>query len=803
MWPFSNITEKIQDGVRWAFEAIYPTINSFWNMLYGVNMNPFEMPNGLTTLFMSLSIIFIILFGVSHLLKNVGAYTQKRMMKKTIIILWSIGMVILLWNLMKTNEKEVTFNMGLVYFRQDVSPEDSNINVTTESLWYAGITWDNAYAKDPFSDVVAGGWNDKSRTNITISPFHAFGVRWSIKYTPNFALAVWVLPMQVGYNDVAKPGVYFNQADMLGKSLPNGVQKGTSICPTPASNAIADSADPATATKSWLSAFGSLLPSENTNIRYIEGKKMTSTDNGYKWVACIEKITPYRKDIIFSNEATGKGKTVNFEVVPMYYPLVLLGQYANVDISSNIDTLTQDFLFATDNSSNTGSGSTAPTDADKQKNEGFVALYDKLNALGALDRGNTSTTFNVDKLTSVVNFNAGKGWDEFAVDGLITEVTTKLNSIKTNLEAIKTNQAHLAGLVGKTDNASQALEKSYRDSITKNKQEMLNTYSSITGTNNNLIEIFKGYLGSTPTYQKLQNSSVETLEPEISSMISGITNSKNLFYTDTELKFQELYKEFKTFATTNNISSIANAKNPSDFFIALENEKAVHWQNLFSGNEIILKILCTDKTGETLKKLNISLKSAGVPELTENVVNCSAGVGGTIVDKERLQEVLDKIVSVQYNKDKVTSVNLISYYGKILTNSKDNKQIGRINDIKYDVNSTLPTKIGNYTLVSPLYYYKKLITQDYSGLPTFINLKNIEGKVYMPEGVYDLKIGGVKSWYKDLDAVNGDKFGNDMSVFGIPLLASILFILIFLANVVLLLGAFVFIISYFIILIKD
>lgn len=749
---------------------------------------------------MILSIIFIILFWVAHLLKNVGSYTQKRMIKKTLIILLSIGLVLLLGNFMKTNEKEVTFNMWLVYFRQDVTPEDTNLNVTTDSLWYAWVTSDNAYSKDPFSDVTSNAANDKSRTNITISPFHAFGIRWSIKYTPNFALAVWVLPMQVMYNDVVKQWIYFSQSDMMGKSLPSGIAKNTNICPSTITAATESSEGTGSTVKSWLATFGNLLSAQDNNVRYTEWKKITSSDNGYKGVACVEKVTPYRKDIIFLNEATGNGKTINFEVVPMYYPLVLLAQYGNVDTSNQLEALTQDFLFATESS--TGSGSTAPSDADKQKNEGFVALYNKLNAIGVFDNGNTSNTFNLDKLTLVSKFNNGK-WDEFAVDGIVTEVTTKLNSVKNNLEAIKTNQTRLQALSGKTDAASQALAKTYQDAIAKNKKEMLDTYASITGANNNLVEVFKGYLGQTPTQQKLSNASAETLEPEISAMISGITNAKNLFYTDTEIKFQAIYKEFKEFAKTNNIASIANASNPSDFIVALGNEKTIHWQNLFSWNDIILKILCSDKSWDTLRKTNIALKAAGIPELTDNVINCSAWVWGTIVDKEKLLDVLDKIVTVQYKKDQITSVNLISYYGKILTNSKDNKQIGRISDIKYDANSTLPTKIGNYTLVSPLYYYKKLISQDYSGLPTFINLKNIEWKVYMPEGVYDLKIGGVKSWYKDLDSLNGDKFGNDMSVFGIPLLSSLLFVILFLANVVLLFWAFVFVLSYFIILIKD
>lgn len=780
MFPFWNIAEKIQDWVRGAFEAIYPTINDFWNMLYGTKINPFETPNGLATLFMSLSIIFIILFGVTHLLRNVGAYTQKRMIKKTFIILLSILSVILMWNLVKADEKEVTFNLSLVYFRWDVSPDESNLNVTSESLWYAWVTVDNAFSQDPFADEVLAWAGSNGRSNITFSPFHALWIRWSIKYTPQFALAVWVLPKQVGFNDIGKSGVYFSQSDMIGKTLPSGVSKWTSICPSPVK----------WDEKSWTAAFGTLLPDE-TNIRFVEGKKLTNNDTGYKGIGCLEKITPYRKDLIFLNEASGK-KTIDFEVVPMYYPLILLAQYGNFDIAKQQDVLMQDFLFATEVSDS----SETATEADKEKNQKFGELYDKLSAIGAFDSGN-NVGFNVWKLSSVNKFNQWKTEDIFSVDLLITEVNSKLNAIKTNIEQINQNEASLERADSST---SPAVIEAYKKAIDNARQTMVDTYNTLNDPKNNLIDIFKGYLGNIITVNRMKTASAASLEPELTAMINGIENSKNLFYSDKELKFQEIYKEFIQFGVDYKVDAFANVKSADDLFRAIDNEKDVYGKNLFSGTEIITKLICHDE--ETKKKMNIALKSAGAAEITDEVVKCTGG-NWVVVDKEKLAGVLDSIVSVQYKKDKLTSVNLISYYGKILKGSLDNKKIGRINDIQYDANSTLPTKIGNYTLVSPLHYYKKLIDWDYSGLPTFINLKNIDGKVYMPEWVYDLKIGGVKSWYKDLDAVNGEKFGNDMSVFGIPLLSSILFVALFILNTFLLLWAFIFILSYFVILIKD
>ena len=787
MNPFGWIIDKISDWVRWAFEGVYPVINDFWNMLYSTALNPFETPNGFTNLLMVLALGFIILFGFAHLIKNMGQYTQKRMLKKVLVIVFAMIGIVLMSRLVTNDEKEITFNTSLIYVKSDVSinPSDKNPNITVDSLGYTTISTNSAFSEDPFSEgstVLSA--DNKKRTSVLFFPSQSFGIKNSVKYTPNFALAVGIHPISVTYGNVGKSGVFLSQHDILGKTLPQGITTSTNICP----GGIASDKDGAADKGTAYSTFGKLLDLENKDNRVQESKKILDSANGYKAVGCVENATAYRKDIIFHNEAETNKKASHYEVVSFYYPLALLANLGNIDISADIQSYKSDFLFGAE--AKTGEETTAASQAspeEKARNELYANILKEIEATGYLNKDEAGLA---DKLSLVSKFNVEKKEaNVFNTKNLATHITGQLNLIAENLKKIASYETAIK------QNSPGTNVSQLQAEIKKLEAQNESIYTPLTTKTNHLLSVFS--LGDALSLAAFKEASTETKAIKISSMMTGLSTNAEVF-SDKEKRLIDLYNKVLDFASKyKEANSIVGNKTFDDVMGNFLSKQSTYGKNLLSGGDMVLKLFCSND--ENLKKINTALKNIGASEVTDEVVKCSGGTG-TIVDKDKLIDIFNSVVSLQNKKDTLSYVNLVTYYGRIFKSS-DNSKLGTIVDTKYE--DTLPVKIGNFTLVSPLYYYNKLINDDISGIPPFVNLKNIEGKVYMPEGVYDLKIGGIKSWYKDLDDEKGAEYANPLTVFNIPLLGTIIVAGLFLLNLTFIAGGFMFVISLFLTLIKD
>lgn len=806
-WVFDGIGDSIKDWLQNWFEKINPVTNDVYNTLYWITLNPFDMPNSITAMLTTLTVVAIITYWVFYLLQNVSEFNQKKTAKKSWLIIIFVLLTIWLGSLFYDDNKETTFNLHLVYKKTAWTTAQN----TVQNMGYSAISAWTAFSEDPFGN--SAGW--ASRTTVVFTPSDAtawFDIKGSVKYN-GLSMVVWVNPLIGKYGDIIDGKTYISQHDIYLSKTPKAVDAWLDLCP-----------------QSWsggsvgLSTFSEMVNTED-DTRLANFKKVATVgENGiwYKLVQCVgsgEKS--YKKDLVFLNEGVSEGwngtsvKRNVFVVIPYYYPLDILNWYTiHNGWDTSLSSANDDFVMKP--SVTTWSWSQYTQD-EKKRNEKymeFVARFKAnwINKSDFTDGGKwVLDWFNLDKFTEIKGFNITSSWakdkESYDENPYLTDIVRVSNDILSTLNPTLEKEAQIANKVKNTAiTDTWALEEiaNWRLLLDWLKTKAETQYADIMSDSKNRLKVFDSIQPS-PALSEFKNLSTSERLVKIQYLKWAVEDmqSNASFYNKKEQTLRDIMTDLAKFQKEDKTGTVKIIPQGSaEIRQSLTNFFLAGWElgkSLEDADGFLLKHICWDNK-DKIKTVNNNLKNFWIETIEKSIVDCETWVKWTIVDKSKLVGILNQVVSRQYKKDKIADVNLMLYYGKVV-NSSEKQAFWDYTSTSYDDSKIVPVKIGSYTFVSPLYYYKKLLSWDFKGLPIFLNLKPIGGKVYMPDAVYDMKIGSPVSWYKDLDWIHGEEYSEDLSV-GVPTVWNILVSLLFLLNIWLFIGAFVYIITLFIILLK-
>jgi len=801
--PFDGVQDSIKDWLQTWFEKINPITNDFYNTMYWIKINPFDIPNSITAILTSLSILIIIVFWIWFLFQKISQYNQKQTAKKSALIIIFIMITLWIGSLFYDNNKEVTFNLHLIYKKSD------NRNNTIDNMGYKDISVWNAFSEDPFKTAQEQDWW-VWRTSIWFDVYDQLKIKWNLKYTGittswwnGLNLAVWVNPLIWKYADIVDKTTYLSQHDIYLSKNSKAVDSAIDICP--------QWLETWTGWSNWMSTFVEMLSWED-GWRVLIFKNMLKEDSWYKLTQCLNNW--YRKDLIFKNAGdtvawdwNKVGKDV-YAIIPMYYPLDILNEYTlhNWTAEWQVD----DFILKP--TIQTWNGGASISEDEKLRNTKYIDFEKKLKKIGLEPTDFTTWNkpnikgFDIEKFSIINTYNTSmknnlKIYDENAyIDDVLLVASGAYN--KANDVENYTSKINLKEISLKNSTNTGALDELEKDKISLEQTilDLDNEYSKLVSDNSNQLKVFS-ILSLSPSLAEFKWMTSREKFNKLSTIKDSIVLIKNnkWFYTENENKLKELLYQIKEFEDLDKTKSIKFFLWTTDlyqvlwtFFTSWE----VFWKNLESADNYILQHICTDKK---IDKINDKLTIMWVEVIWKEIIDCSAWTKGTIVDKSSLVWIFNKVIAYQYKKDKLKEVNLMTYYGKIV-NKTEQKAFWALYQSDYD--STQPINIWNYTLISPLYYYKKLLDGDFNWLPTFLNLKDIWGKVYLQDKVYDMKLWSPMSWYKDLDGIHGDEYTDYLNLW-IPVVNNILVNLVLLINICLFALSYLYIITMFVILLKS
>jgi len=210
-WMFWWVIDSIKSWLQNWLEVLYPEMNEFKWALFWTSINPFDLPNGIVNILTYLFVLIIIVTWISYLVLNISNFSQKKTAKKAFLIILAVVLTIFSWSLFTTDEDDIIFNLSLVYKKAD------NINTQLSDLWYAWISaWQN-FSNNPYNPLSENTASDM-RTNISFNVNEQLWktnewwnyFKWSMKYTPDFKMAVWVNPLLWVYKKIVNNNIYLN-----------------------------------------------------------------------------------------------------------------------------------------------------------------------------------------------------------------------------------------------------------------------------------------------------------------------------------------------------------------------------------------------------------------------------------------------------------------------------------------------------------------------------------------------------------------------------------------------------------------
>jgi len=819
-----NIKESLNNAFQSMQESINPQFNNLNDILFGMHINPFETSMTLFTFIWLVIIFFGVIAWIVHILSNLDKYNSKTTIKKTFLII--IFAILGIWLILKSpwNDNYIPMDFSLIYIK---NPDDVTGNTTVDkpSTWYTGeaVKW-------IYSSPLASDWTEYLTIGLesifwedpndipNLNPIYK-----SEDYPQYKKYLLWMNWMEGRYKDMWITNSYISNLDLYDINLSKS-DKDSWI--DKLSNSDFNS------TSFWIfidiiknnedkKRLWNIISDEKFNI----DKPITYKAENYKFVSTKKDWA--RLDIILQTTNTD-GET-KYLLLPYYDFVSILTQW-------NYDNYPGIKAFLAEDNTNKEKTKNIPKDVKLTYKYLVRELYKLFPWLRDFEDNKTDTytldvydpkesdpltSINVDRLQYLVDFNVAYWKPEIYTEKYVVEdvknrlkeiskylATQQSNLKEYSLKKEKIDPSKRIYVEKKLDEMQDKINAKYGELWSKLIKDKTNNVSKIYAVNLQDIALTKLsfemlWNGDRAEQNRKQRSHITLLETVLSDWEAVLTDKeKNTF---------KLLKKIKNIDNRVPSIKLENKNHLIGYTLQAVAQHKKDFEIVWGADKLILEYICNEEEPGEFQDKFLELKSRLAIDMdVKEIFDCSANNWKWIIlDKEKFKEFWNKIINAYKARDLVKKVQIIPYLAKIST---ADSQV--VNDLIYafwkdNISATSDNAFlskvllfWKYKFISPFLYYKYLINDNIDKIPwIFINLKDIKWKVNVPDWTYDLKLGSRKSWYKELDIVNWNKYTK--TVWLIPTTADILLLILFLLNQWLIIWVFIFLLSTYLILLKK
>lgn len=795
---FDKIWESINNWFRYMTEIVYPAQNQLDTIMWSIPYDPFSVFLWLFFIWAIIYTIFIIATWIQFILSNLNDLSNKQTLKKSILII--VFVLLWIWLTLKVNSLNVykPFNLNLAYIM--------NWEVWDDEIIDSNKAYENYTRNSEYNSNEIFWENKEFKKYITFNVKDAFDPNWTWKISylyrnedeENYKeFLVWIYPVYVWYKDISISKWFLSNLDLyniertneaVDVSFPNWKFDSTNFI---------QYLDLIYPNREDISKIDILPSPEELALKNNADKYITylKDEYSYAWQYTSQEY-PYKIDIILKNE---NDDGVKYIVLPYYNVLNFLNEEI-LTSESWIDAL----MFKDIEEINTDINQLLKFEYNsiysKIKNN-FPELLNEdiykstINYVTSNDRNTTSwlsiSWVNEDKINFIVAYNKYYNNNLYDINIIATDTKEKIDNTLWELDVyLSQYNSYISTKNSLPENLTTAqiqwIQK-IESELEKQKQKIYDKYNELLQTSIDwkvatTINVLRALEAQTlyPSYNEFIDIGWDDIENKITEqkrilrILSNHLKSQNGYFSNNEEVLIDILKDINTLQT----------KLPEGYEIQNNNNIVLYtifafaWQQeTFKYSEVsdklLLRAFCKDwkKIENTFSKLNKLWV-----EIDENILNCELdNWTWEIINDEKLKELLIDAIRIDIKKEVLNKeVNLISYLWGIAESNKlvNNIFTTGIKDSE-ESNKFLTSKIDfwKYSLISPLVYYKTLIDWELNNIPwIFINLLDIEWKVYTEKWVYNMKIWDKSSWYKDLDPVNWSKYSNPLTILWIPFL---------------------------------
>lgn len=823
----------IKESIINFFQAQSEKVNvmnlNFDNLLYWIGVNPFEPSTSLFILIWIFITFIWILIWIVHIFDNLKNYNTTKTIKKTFLLLLFVLLNIYVLLNIPWLQKYTFIDMSLIYTKSNTVLSDSDVFQNDKTSWTMNETWYKSEVLKPsFSNPFWTDWQDYIYINI-YNLFKDEQERLNPKYKSDEEIykkyIVWINNINGKYRDISINNGYLSNLDLYWIDISN-------------SNL------PVTSFSSWFWNFidniKDNIKEDDENKKNIINKKYFDLNqpiyyNGEKYFYVSDfQASKFRRDIVLVNEKVEDWNSIKKYIILPYYDLaaILTNWVMQKDIK---------FFLSNNNKKKVNWNSDIPKDLKLSykylyqkvvkefptlvKNTSETEDYYTLNNFNPTDN-NPFSEINIDRLQYFITYNKAYNNDKYDTNLLLKNSNAELSQIYSNLITLENNYKVFDKLkikntpenFKKLSQANKELQDlrdkinlEYKNLWNKNikwgiianvsKIYALNLQNMAYSTSNFML------LWDDDKYDKIkkQKGHISLLKQVISDK-SSILNQKEL---DTLNLISSIDKFDKKLTKINIVNKNDIIPYTLYWFIKERKKFEISWD----GDALLLNLICEKKEPNDLLSLNtwnyrkeiIDFKSKIWFELNDTIVDCNANnKKWAIINKKLLKDLLYKIITLKNKENMVKEISLIPYLAA-LRDQNENRFFNPFSTSD-NTNNFLDSVINlwKYKLVSPLLYYKLLLSDNVDKIPWFfINLYDMKWIVWTPDNAFNFKLWSSKSWYRDLDVKNWNKYTQTVSVFWIPLLHNIILWILAILNQFLLNWIFILILSTYIILLKK
>jgi len=824
----------IKESIINFFQAQSEKVNimnlNFDNLLYWIGVNPFTPSTSLFILIWIFITFIWIIIWVVHIFDNLKNYNTTKTIKKTFLLLLFVLLNMYVLLNIPWLQKYTFIDMSLIYTKWNTILNDKDIFVNDDtSSSTMNETW---YKTEVLTPKFSNPFWTKGTDYIYLNIYNLFKdeqERLNPKYKSDEDIykkyIVWINNINGKYRDLAINNWYLSNLDLYWITITDSKKI------------------PKASFSTW---FWNFIVNIKNNIKEddINKKNIINTKNFnidkpiyYKWDEYFYvsdfQASKFRRDIMLVNEKVVDWNTIKKYIILPYYDITSI--LTNWAIQKDID-----FFLSTNNKKQTNWTSDIPKDLKliyKYLYEKVIKEYPSIvKDTSDSEDYYTLTNFNptdnnpfswidIDRLQYFITYNIAYNNNKYDTNLLLSNSNKELSQIYNNLTTLENNYKVFDKLklqnipenFKKLGEANKALQN-LRDKINLEYKTLWNKNVKwwVIANVSKMYALNLQYTAyTTSDFMLLGNDKYDKIKKQKGhiSLLKQIISNKNSVLNQKELETLNLIESIDKFDKKITKINIVNKNNIIPYtlygFIKERKKFEISWDS----DKILLTLICEKKDKSDFLSLNTGKYRKEILEyktkiwftLNDTIVDCNANnKKWAILNKQALKDILYKIIDLKNGENMLKEVSLIPYLSA-LRDQNENRFFNPFNTTD-NKNNFLDSIINlwNYKLVSPLLYYKLLLSDNIDKIPWFfINLYDMKWIVWTPDNAFNFKLGSSKSWYRDLDVKKWNEYTTTLSVFWIPLIHNIVLGLLALLNQFLLNWVFILILSTYIILLKK